>query len=172
MSKPLHTHLLHFKLGLYKSMHLCHQHALSNQWVGKIIIHYSVIVFTFKYNKMCKVNLEKEQVTHESQADCLPLVRQMKQNSWTILSEKQGKVLSHFCLVLILKYWGSCQQFHDLLILGTLQFENSSSSYHGSRQQSSLLHYDKLQGWSGLCPPAHSWLSTLAFIIPLVTWSI
>lgn len=112
-------------------MHLCHQHALSNQWVGKIIIHYSVIVFTFKYNKMCKVNLEKEQVTHESQADCLPLVRQMKQNSWTILSEKQGKVLSHFCLVLILKYWGSCQQFHDLLILGTLQFENSSSSYHG-----------------------------------------
>lgn len=134
--------------------------------------HYSLlsncVYIQIKYNKMCKANLEKEQVTHESQADCLPLVCQMKQNSWRILSEKSGESpvsLSPSFSPQVLRQLSTVSWQHDLLILGTLQLENSSSSYHGSRQQSSLLHYDQLRGWSGLCPPAHSWLSTLIWNI-------
>lgn len=81
------------------------------------------------------------------------------------------KSCSHLHLVLVLKYWSSCQHFHDLLILGNLQLVKSSSSHHGSRQQSSLLDYDQLWCRSGLCPPTHCWLWTLTLIILLVIWT-
>ena len=101
--------------------------------------HYSLlsncVYIQIKYNKMCKANLENEQVTHESQADCLPLVCQMKQNSWRILSEKSGESpvsLSPSFSPQVLRQLSTVSWQHDLLILGTLQLENSSSSYHGS----------------------------------------
>lgn len=80
------------------------------------------VYIQIKYNKICKAILEEEQVTHESQADCLPLSRGSK--------EFYQKRKSQCGLILAFKYGGSCQQFHDLSILGTLQLVNCSSRHH------------------------------------------
>lgn len=80
------------------------------------------VYIQIKYNKMCKAILEEEQVTHESQADCLPLGRRSE--------EFDQKRKSPCGLVLAFKYQGSCQHFHDLSILGILQLVNSSSRHH------------------------------------------
>lgn len=37
------------------------------------------VYIQIKYNKMCKAILEEEQVTHESQADSLPLSRRAEE---------------------------------------------------------------------------------------------